>query len=155
MQKMKKDHNNKVARLKQDEDLPKVQQFLEGVISRAKVPGISVAMNVNGVLLEAAAGISDAQTMHPMTTDMHFELGCLNKLFTAIVVLELVSENRVDLDQGISHYLPEMKGLTAISSKYGTCLATPLATRVTGVFNWYRKWAYPGKCRGGDIQFQH
>lgn len=102
--------NPSVARLNPEEDFPKVQTFLEELIQRTKIPGISVAMNVNGVALEAAAGISDAQTSHPMTPDMHFELGCLNKFLTALIVLELVSKEKINLDQVISHYLPELSG---------------------------------------------
>lgn len=102
--------DGKAGLLNPEEDQPKVAAFLEAVVERAKVPGISVAMHVNGATLEAAAGTSNAQTRDEMTTGMCFEMGCLNKFLTAIVVLELVNEQVLELEQVVSHYLPELKG---------------------------------------------
>lgn len=102
--------DGKAGLLNPEEDQPKVTAFLEAVVERAKVPGISVAMNVNGITLEAAAGISNAQTRDEMTTGMCFEMGCLNKFLTAIVVLELVNEQVLELEQVVSYYLPELEG---------------------------------------------
>lgn len=96
--------------LKPEVDQPKVKAFLEAVLERSRVPGISVAMSVAGVTLEAAAGISNAQTGDEMTPDMCFEMGCLNKFLTAIMVLELVKDNEIELEQFIPHYLPELEG---------------------------------------------
>jgi CubicO group peptidase (beta-lactamase class C family) len=87
-----------------------VQRFLDDILHRTSLPGISVAMNVNGDTLVAAAGSSDVELNHAMCSDTHFELGCLKQFLVAIVVLELVDKGLVDIEATISYYLPELAG---------------------------------------------
>ncbi|HET6501012.1 MAG TPA: serine hydrolase domain-containing protein [Amycolatopsis sp.] len=52
------------------------------------------------------SGVSDLGTAAPVPTDAHFRIGSITKTFTAVVVLQLVAEHRVDLDQPVQRYLP-------------------------------------------------
>ena len=103
--------------LKPEEDQPKVCAFLHKAIERAKVPGISVAMSVGGLSMEASAGIINLQTAQEMTTGACFELACLNKWLTAMLVMDAVGEAGMPLDEKVTGYLPELEGdnLTQIS----------------------------------------
>ena len=92
------------------ENQKQVQMFIDDIQHRSKLPGISVAMSVNGDMLETAAGVSDVDLNHSMCPDMHFELGCLNKFLIAIVALELFNNKFIDIEKNISYYLPELNG---------------------------------------------
>jgi D-alanyl-D-alanine carboxypeptidase len=48
----------------------------------------------------------DTQTGQPIADDAHFRIGSISKTFTAVVLLQLAAEHRVDLDQSVQHYLP-------------------------------------------------
>lgn len=98
-----------VAELK-PENQQQVQTFIEDVLRRSGLPGISVAMDVNGATLEAAAGVSDMQLRHPMSSEMRFELGCINKFLTSLIALDCASNGLLDLDRAVSSYLPDLAG---------------------------------------------
>ncbi|MEY9891024.1 D-alanyl-D-alanine carboxypeptidase [Catenulispora sp. MAP5-51] len=48
----------------------------------------------------------DTQTGVPVSDDAHFRIGSISKTFSAVVLLQLAGEHRVDLDQSVQHYLP-------------------------------------------------
>ena len=101
--------NFDVARLK-PENYQQVQDFLYEVLRLSKIPGISVAMNVDGEALEVAAGINDADLDYSTTPYTRFASGCINKFMVAIVILELVNLGLIDIEKTISYYLPELSG---------------------------------------------
>ncbi|MEY9863126.1 D-alanyl-D-alanine carboxypeptidase [Catenulispora sp. GAS73] len=48
----------------------------------------------------------DTQTGRPVADDAHFRIGSISKTFSAVVLLQLAAEHRVDLDQSVQQYLP-------------------------------------------------
>jgi CubicO group peptidase (beta-lactamase class C family) len=87
-----------------------LKAFIKRVKQASGVPGISVALNVKGETLRVAGGYADVETQAPMTPNSRFELGCVKKLLTAMVVLELTRERQIELSAPISSYLPELVG---------------------------------------------
>ncbi|WP_194895357.1 serine hydrolase domain-containing protein, partial [Catenulispora pinisilvae] len=75
----------------------------------AERPGEAAASAVAFVQSEGQTwrGTSgDAQTGQPVSADAHFRIGSISKTFSAVVLLQLAAERRVDLDQSVQHYLP-------------------------------------------------
>lgn len=99
------DHNQ-IARL-DPESRQQVRAFIEDVLRRSGLPGISVALDVDGTTLEVAAGVSDSTTQQPMRPETRFPLGCINKLLTSLFVLDCAGTGAVDLDEAVATYLPE------------------------------------------------
>ena len=62
-----------------------------------------------GLSWERAAGVADAQTSAPMTTDHRFQIGSVTKTFVAAVVLQLVGEGALALDDEVG---PIAEGVT-------------------------------------------
>lgn len=58
----------------------------------------------NGQTWQGTSG--DAQTGQPIAAGAHFRIGSISKTFSAVVLLQLAAEHRVDLDQSVQHYLP-------------------------------------------------
>lgn len=60
----------------------------------------------NGKISSYTAGVADLNSKKPMKSDYRFRIGSVTKTFTATTVLQLVGENRVQLDDSIEKWLP-------------------------------------------------
>ncbi len=70
------------------------------------VNGVSIAVINNGELEWANAyGISDIETKHLVTKDTLFQAGSISKSITALGILLLVQEGKIDLDVDVNQYL--------------------------------------------------
>lgn len=54
------------------------------------------------------SGVSDRRTGDPVRPDGNFRIGSTTKVYTAVMVLQLAQEHRIDLDQPVQHYLPDL-----------------------------------------------
>jgi len=84
--------------------------FLAHVRRETKVPGLTVAVSIEGTRARSSTGVVALDRDEPITAETPFHLGCITKLFLAIVVLELAWQERVDLNAPIEEYLPELRG---------------------------------------------
>ena len=57
--------------------------------------------------MRRAVGLADREAGRPNTVDTAFELASVGKLFTAVVVAQLVEQNRIRFDQTIGSLLPD------------------------------------------------
>lgn len=78
-------------------------------VQSGAAPGVSIALNLDGQTLVASAGMANAATGAPLRDTSRYQLGCITKLLTSIVSLELASADRFDLNMPISYYLPELR----------------------------------------------
>ncbi|ADK05610.1 TPA: serine hydrolase domain-containing protein [Bacillus anthracis] len=69
-------------------------------------PGILAKAYNNGKTSSYTAGVADLSTKKPVKSDYRFRIGSVTKTFTATTVLQLVGENRVQLDDSIEKWLP-------------------------------------------------
>lgn len=80
-------------------------------IARGKygVPGVGVGILLDGE--EATAGLGVTNINHPLlvNSDTLFQIGSTTKTFTATLAMMLVEEGKLDLDEPIRTYLPELK----------------------------------------------
>jgi len=84
--------------------------FLAHVQRETRVPGIAVALSIEGARIGASIGVAALGRDEPITTATPFHLGCITKLLLSIVVLELASQGRLDLGTPVEDYLPELRG---------------------------------------------
>ncbi|HEX5419509.1 MAG TPA: serine hydrolase domain-containing protein [Gammaproteobacteria bacterium] len=88
----------------------RIQAFLERVQSQTKIPGIALALSVNGQRLYASAGAHSSGNAAPITERDRFHLGCTSKLLLAVAALELARQGRLVLQAPLAEYLPELEG---------------------------------------------
>ncbi|KYF53770.1 alkaline D-peptidase, partial [Sorangium cellulosum] len=89
-----------------DPDDP-VQQGADHLVSDLKFPAVLVAVeDVDGAPRHYTAGLGDVETQAEVPVDGLVRIGSNSKAFTAVVVLQLVGEGKVDLDAPIEAYLP-------------------------------------------------
>jgi CubicO group peptidase (beta-lactamase class C family) len=88
-----------------------VQELLDAHVRRGAAPGISVALNLKGRRYAWAAGIAAADETRALVPDSRFQIGCITKLLTSIVALDLVEAGTLQLGAPIAHYLKELEAI--------------------------------------------
>jgi CubicO group peptidase (beta-lactamase class C family) len=93
-----------------------LEKLLARTAERYDVPGAAVAVGHDNQLLEAATGVLNRETGVEATSDSVFQIGSVTKVWTAVLVMQLVDEGLVDLDEPVRTYLPEFGVVDAAAS---------------------------------------
>jgi CubicO group peptidase (beta-lactamase class C family) len=89
-------------------DQAAVDAFVDGCVSRYKIPGLSLAWVEDGKAV-FVKGYGEASRGAAATPDTRYVIGSTSKMFTALAVLKLVDEGRVELDAPYKRYVPEFE----------------------------------------------
>ncbi|MEV6288216.1 serine hydrolase domain-containing protein [Kribbella sp. NPDC051770] len=108
-----------------------VKPLYAGAVTLLGHDGKIVTRNATGMALKYADGSGTelpADQQIPMRTDTIFDMASVSKLFTSIVVLQLVEKNKVSLDEPIATYVPEFaeNGKAAITVRQALTHTTGL-----------------------------
>jgi len=95
------------------------------------MPGCAVAVSRNGeVLVNRAYGLANLETGEPIGPSTMFDIGSVQKQFSAAAALLLVEEGRLSLSADIHEYLPELPD-------YGRRITLDhLMTHTSGIRDW-------------------
>ncbi|WP_406212944.1 serine hydrolase domain-containing protein [Streptomyces canus] len=69
-------------------------------------PGSMARIDDGNSVYRAAAGVGDRKSEHTMSDTDRFRIGSVTKTFTAVVLLQLVDEKKLELDAPVNRYLP-------------------------------------------------
>ena len=84
----------------------RLKNTLPGLMKKADVPGMSVALIRKGKLVWTGGfGVKNADTKEPVTKSTVFEAASLSKPVVAYAVLKLVDKGKIDLDVPLNKYL--------------------------------------------------
>jgi len=84
-----------------------IDAAVETEMERARQPGLTLGLtDRDGTLLIRAYGFADLASRQPVTPDTLFEIGSIGKTFTAVAILQLFDEGRIDLHSPVERYLP-------------------------------------------------
>ncbi|MFF7591343.1 serine hydrolase domain-containing protein [Kitasatospora purpeofusca] len=84
-----------------------VQQRLDALVKEDGVPAaLATVKGRDGRTRTYTAGVGDAATKAKVPVDGQVRIGSNTKVFTAVVVLQLVAEGKVGLDTNVDAYLP-------------------------------------------------
>ncbi|QHG86416.1 MULTISPECIES: serine hydrolase domain-containing protein [Xanthomonas] len=83
------------------------KQRLERLAASDSMYGALIVAKDNKILLQWQGGLADREVALPISTNTQFRLASLNKMFTAVAVLQLVEAGKLTLDGTISRYLPD------------------------------------------------
>lgn len=68
----------------------------------------AILLAQNGrVLLQKAYGLADRENRKPNTLDTQFRFGSMGKMFTAVAIMQLVQDGKIDLEAPIGRYLAD------------------------------------------------
>jgi CubicO group peptidase (beta-lactamase class C family) len=86
-----------------------IDRYLETEMRRQNIPGISLAVVKNGKSLYVKSyGVATLELEVPTKPQTVFQIGSIGKQFTAVAVMMLANEHKLDLDDPLSKYLPEV-----------------------------------------------
>ncbi|MEU9328209.1 serine hydrolase domain-containing protein [Streptomyces canus] len=69
-------------------------------------PGSMARIDDGNSVYRAAAGVGDRKSEQTMSDTDRFRIGSVTKTFTAVVLLQLVDEKKLELDAPVNRYLP-------------------------------------------------
>jgi len=119
-----------------------IDDFIASEMPNSGAPGLAFAVVKDGVIQSDELGEVLIGSGRKVIAETPFVLGSITKSFTAMAVMQLVEASQVDLDAGISHYLPEflahasgaitIRQLLSHTSGYSTLQGNETHTDLTG-----------------------
>lgn len=84
-----------------------IQAYLDQTAENGFFSGVVLIAHEGEPILEVAYGLADRNFGQPNTIETKFNLGSMNKMFTAVAVLQLVEAGEISLDDTIVDVLPD------------------------------------------------
>jgi CubicO group peptidase (beta-lactamase class C family) len=110
----------------------RLEQAFAAEVQKKKIPGAVMLVARDGkVAYEKALGVQDPVTGAPMRTDSIFRIYSMTKPIVSVVAMQLVEESRIRLDDPVSQYIPELKGLSVGTEKDGKLELAPAQREIT------------------------
>jgi CubicO group peptidase (beta-lactamase class C family) len=109
-----------------------LEQAFAADIAKKRIPGAVMLISRDGkVAHEKALGAQDPVTGAPMRTDSIFRIYSMTKPIVSVVAMQLVEEGRIQLDDPVPQYIPELKGLSVGTEKDGKLELAPAQREIT------------------------
>ena len=86
---------------------PRVQAEFRALVS-GSIPGAILFVRDGGSSYALAAGYADDVEKVPMRADDVFPIGSTTKTYTAVLVMRLAGQGKVELDAPVARYLPDL-----------------------------------------------
>jgi CubicO group peptidase (beta-lactamase class C family) len=117
------------------ESIAVLDQYLEQAIATTHIPGlVALVTSKDSIIYESAYGKMDVANNKAMTTDTIFRLASMTKPVTSVAVMMLEEEGRVNLDDPIADYLPELANrevFTSFNLENGSYTSAPAKNEIT------------------------
>ena len=89
-----------------DVQLREFEAFAETQLASAHMAGLSVAVMKDDFVWSHGFGFADVENRIPATAESSYRLASVTKPMTAVAVLKLAEEGRIDLDAEVQKYVP-------------------------------------------------
>ncbi|SPZ65115.1 Beta-lactamase [Serratia quinivorans] len=109
-------------------DNAEIDAIIQPLMQKYGVPGMAIAVSVDGKQQFYDYGVASKQTGKPITNQTLFEVGSLSKTFTATLAAYAQNEGKLSFAEPASHYLPELRG-----SAFDRVSLLNLATHTSGL----------------------
>lgn len=93
--------------ISQSEAVSKLKQYVQRLADEGLFSGTVLLAKGDEILYEAAFGEADMNHHVPSNIDTKFNLGSMNKMFTAVAIAQLAEQDKLSFDDPISKYLDE------------------------------------------------
>lgn len=110
-------------------DVAEMQERLAAWCERYRVPGAAIGWMRGDEARTAAAGVTNVDTQVDVTPDTLFQAGSITKVFTTSLIMQLVEQDRLDLDAPVAEYLPALR----FGDATGDVTVRHLLTHTSGV----------------------
>jgi len=90
-------------------DTTAIDGYLNAEMRRQNIPGMSLAVVKDGEpMIIKGYGVATLEHPVPAQPQTVYQIGSIGKQFTAVAVMMLANEHKLDLDDPLSKYLPEI-----------------------------------------------
>ncbi len=114
----------------QTPDLDAIDAFIEAQMHKHALPGVAIAITQGDEILYLQ-GYGKAGRNREMTAQTPLYIGSVSKSFTGLAVMQLVAQDKIDLDAPVRTYLPWFEVADAAASREMT--VRHLAHHVSGL----------------------
>jgi D-alanyl-D-alanine carboxypeptidase len=90
-----------------DQFVGQVRERIAEMAGRDAFAGVVLIADHGEPILQAAFGLADRARGVPNRADTKFRVGSMNKMFTAVAIMQLVEQGRVRLDATVGDYIPD------------------------------------------------
>lgn len=81
------------------------------------IPGMAYGVMLNGRLIQVmTSGFADVEQRRPVTIDTRFRIASMSKSFTAMAIIKLRDDGKLNLDDPAKKYIPALEGIKKPSS---------------------------------------
>jgi len=91
----------------------KIQQILENAYTKGEFSGVVLAAKGDKILFKGAVGEANREWKIPNSVSTKFRICSVTKQFTAMLIMQLVEQGKINLDATIAEYLPDFRKDTA------------------------------------------
>jgi serine beta-lactamase-like protein LACTB len=89
------------------EKIRRIEQVVTTAMSGSVIPGVTVAVASHaGLDWSNGYGLADLENLVPATADTEIRLGSISKPITATAVMQLVEQDKIQLDAPVDRYVP-------------------------------------------------
>src|SRR6266542_5106949 len=85
----------------------RLDAFVDKLAQPGRSSGAIMVVKDGKVLLEKAFGLASRAWNAPNRIDTKFNLGSMNKMFTAVAIAQLYENGKLKLDDKVGHFLPD------------------------------------------------
>jgi CubicO group peptidase (beta-lactamase class C family) len=88
------------------EAIKRFEQYVEKKMQRDKIPGLSIGFIKDDFTWARGFGYADLENKVKVKPQSSYRMASVSKTFTAIAVLKLVEDGKIDLDKEVQTYVP-------------------------------------------------
>ncbi|MHA1719923.1 MAG: serine hydrolase domain-containing protein [Promethearchaeota archaeon] len=89
-----------------EQKIEQIESFLSEEMSKARVPGLSIGIIIDNKLAYVKGfGRRNIEKNLPMTANTLFGIGSVSKSFTALAIMQLVEQGKINLDDPVKKYI--------------------------------------------------
>jgi CubicO group peptidase (beta-lactamase class C family) len=82
------------------------EQFVRGQMEKNKIPGMTIGFIKDDYVWVTGFGFADVENKLPAKADSAYRLASVQKSMTAVAILQLVEQGKINLDAEIQTYVP-------------------------------------------------
>lgn len=94
-------------RMSEGETVAALRAEIEALVAADRFSGAVLVAKAGVPIFAQAYGLADRERKLPNTIDTRFRLGSMNKMFTAVALVQLAQAGKIELDAPIAEYLPK------------------------------------------------
>ena len=104
-----------------------VDESIEPLLQKYNIPGLAVAVTINGKSYFYNYGVNSKEMRQPITNKTIFEIGSISKTFTATLAAYAQVEGKLSLSDSVGTHLAQLRG-----SRFDNISLLNLATHTSG-----------------------